>query len=393
MVFSSSSTSRRFDLDWLRVLAVLLLVPFHSALIFVISPDSIMYIKDVVGSAFLDNMAGFIHRFHMPLLFAISGASTYLALRVRGPGKYLQERVQRLLIPAIFAMVVLLPPMTYIARLARHQGGTFIKHFIGFFEINPNDLAGVYGSWTPAHTWFILFLMIFSLIALPLFMLERRSKAHHVTAAIANFFETPITLFLLVIPLALAASLDLLGDKNPLYYFLVFCIGYLLMTDPRYQISIDRIAPVALVLGIGFEVVRQTWHPQFQEWSIPWVGYGLMEQANRWLLVLAILGFGHILIRSGGPVLHYLSDASFPFYILHMPINTLIGYYIIRLDTSIAVKFILIVILTCLLTFAVYEVVRRSAATRFLFGIKVHSVGNARISRRPASVARSPSIQ
>jgi surface polysaccharide O-acyltransferase-like enzyme len=338
-------------------------------------------------------MAGFVHRFHMPLLFAISGASTYLALRVRGPGKYLLERVQRLLIPALFTIVVLLPPMTYITRLARHQGGSFIKHFIGFFEVNPNDLAGVYGSWTPAHTWFILFLMIFSLIALPMFMLERRSKDHRVTAAIASFLEKPIALLLLFIPLALAVSLDLLGDKNPLYYFLVFCIGYLLMTDPRYQDSIDRIAPAALVLGIAFEVVRQAWQPSLQEWSLPWVGYGLMEQANRWLLVLAILGFGHILIRSGGPVLRYLSDAAFPFYILHLPINTLVGYYVIQLDTVLAVKYLLIVFLTGLLTFGVYEVVRRSAVTPFLFGIKVHAMTSAKTSSRPASAVQSPLIQ
>ena len=39
---------RHYDLDWLRVLAVLLLVPFHVALIFVLDPNSIMYIKDVL---------------------------------------------------------------------------------------------------------------------------------------------------------------------------------------------------------------------------------------------------------------------------------------------------------------------------------------------------------
>ena len=44
---------RRYDLDWLRVLGVLLLVPFHVALIFVLDPYTIMYIKDVVNSRLL----------------------------------------------------------------------------------------------------------------------------------------------------------------------------------------------------------------------------------------------------------------------------------------------------------------------------------------------------
>ncbi|HLO29893.1 MAG TPA: hypothetical protein VK249_12195 [Anaerolineales bacterium] len=47
-------TQRRYDLDWLRVLAVLWLVPFHVALIFVLDPKSIMCITDVVNSRVLD---------------------------------------------------------------------------------------------------------------------------------------------------------------------------------------------------------------------------------------------------------------------------------------------------------------------------------------------------
>ena len=47
------SSERRHDLDWLRVLGVLLLIPFHVALIFVLDPYTIMYIRDVVNSPVL----------------------------------------------------------------------------------------------------------------------------------------------------------------------------------------------------------------------------------------------------------------------------------------------------------------------------------------------------
>lgn len=49
---------RRVDLDWIRVFAVLLLVPFHSALIFIPDPDVIMYVKDETYSSFLNHFAG-----------------------------------------------------------------------------------------------------------------------------------------------------------------------------------------------------------------------------------------------------------------------------------------------------------------------------------------------
>ena len=57
----TSSSERRHDLDWLRVLGVLLLIPFHVALIFVLEPYTIMYIRDSVNSPALSITTGFIH--------------------------------------------------------------------------------------------------------------------------------------------------------------------------------------------------------------------------------------------------------------------------------------------------------------------------------------------
>ena len=65
--------ARRVDLDWLRVLAVLLLVPFHSALIFIHDPQVVMYVKDEISSSFLNHFAGWIHQFHMHFYFMFQG--------------------------------------------------------------------------------------------------------------------------------------------------------------------------------------------------------------------------------------------------------------------------------------------------------------------------------
>ncbi|NTU75503.1 MAG: acyltransferase family protein, partial [Anaerolineaceae bacterium] len=159
-------------------------------------------------------------------------------------------------------------------------------------------------------------------------------------------------------------------DKNPLYYFAIFCLGYLLMTNPRYQTALDRDAPVSLILGIIFAIVRQVWFPHFAEWSLAWIGYGLLEQATRLLLVFGILGYGHRLLNRDGKTLRYLSEAAFPFYILHLPITTLVGYFVIRLNTVVAVKYLLIVLLANLLTFCGYELFKRLPGLRSLLGIK-----------------------
>lgn len=361
---------RRNDLDWLRVLAVLLLVPFHAALIFVQDPNSIVYVKDTRNSAFLANMAGFIHQFHMPLLFAISGAASGLALGVRSPGQYLRERALRLLVPLLFAVFVLIPPMTYLTRLARGETLSFGEHYLGFFRLDLNDLSGLQGTLTPAHAWFILYLLIFSLVALPGFLWARRAEHQPLLGRVATRLEKRLALFWLVIPLALMAAIDVLGDKNPFYYFAVFCLGYLLITDPRYPAALKRDAPVALAVGLLFAVLRQVWQPHFATWSLPWIGYELMGQATRWLLVLALLGWGQRGLQGGGRALRYLSEAVFPFYLLHLPITTLVGYFAIRLEMPIGVNYLLIVVVSTLLTFGVYELTRRVAVMRFLLGMK-----------------------
>jgi hypothetical protein len=74
------SSERPYDLDWLRVLGVLLLIAFHVALIFVLQPYTIVYIRDVVNSPVRSVTKGFIHMWHMPVLYMISGSATYFAL-------------------------------------------------------------------------------------------------------------------------------------------------------------------------------------------------------------------------------------------------------------------------------------------------------------------------
>lgn len=362
--------SRRYDLDWLRVAAVLLLIPFHAALIFVGDPNSIMYVKDSVYSPFLGWMAGYIHQFHMPLLFFIAGASSFYALGFRSPGKYLQERVKRLLVPALFTIVVLVPPMTFLTRINGGEKITFWKHFAGFFKFNPADITGLTGTLTPAHSWFILYLALFSAIALPLFMMVRKTTNSSFSNKLALFFEKPFTLYLLLVPIAITASIDLLGDKNPVYYFGIFILGFLLMADSRYQKAIDREASVSFILGSAFFVLRVLWHPDLAEWSLGWIGYGLMEQGTRLFLLFGILGLGHKFIQHGGKVLSYLSKAAFPFYLLHLLITTLTGFMIIRWDTTIAIKYLLIITLSTLATFGVYEILKRIPIVRFLIGIK-----------------------
>jgi peptidoglycan/LPS O-acetylase OafA/YrhL len=358
---------RRHDIDWLRVLAVLLLVPFHSALIFSLAPDDIVYVKDQVESPILIQFAYFVHLWHMPLLFVLAGASTWFALRFRTAGKYLEERFLRLVIPLVFACTTLIPLMIYVQFLDKPDFDSFWQFYAQFFRIDFGDLSGYSGTFTPSHLWFVLFLFVFSVVALPLFLYLGRESGRRLIAALATFFERRWAIFVLALPLAIAVALVDVGGKAPLLYLSLFIYGYVWAADARFQGIVDRHRISALALGVIFTVAFHV---------LVSVGGNrvlihILYYFSRWCWLIAILGFGRRWLSRSGRLLSYLSEASYPFYILHMPINTIVGFFVIQWPVGVAVKYLVINVVTILATYAVYEVlVKRVGVTRFLFGMK-----------------------
>jgi len=362
------SSKRRYDLDWLRVLGVSLLIPFHVALIFVLQPYTIMYIRDVVNSPVLSVATGFIHMWHMPILFMISGAATYFALGFRSAGEYIRERFLRLLVPLIFGILTFVPFTIYIQHsdvLSLQEG------YLGFFHIDLQNLDGMNGAFTPAHLWFILYLFIYSLAGLPIFLWLRSEKGKKVVKALRTAMQAPLSLILLGIPLTLAAAINILGAMNPLYYALIFFYGFVLASDVRFQGAIDKLTWIALAYGM-FAVVLNVMAPilSYAEWTVQWMVLGLIYQMGRWALTLAVLGLGHRFLNRTNNLLRYASEAAMPFYLLHMTFSVVTGYFVIQLDAPVTVKYPLIVLVATGLTLVAYELVRRWNVTRWLFGMK-----------------------
>jgi surface polysaccharide O-acyltransferase-like enzyme len=362
------SSERRYDLDWLRVLAVLLLIPFHVALIFVLDPNAITYVKDVVNSRVLDEAAGFVHMWHMPMLFIISGSATYFALGFRSAGQYIRKRFLRLFVPLVFGVLTFVPFTTYI----RHSNILSLQEgYTRFFRLNLEHLDGMNGTFTPAHLWFILYLFVFSLVGLPLFLTLRVEQGKGVIQVLRTWMTAPLSLIAWGIPLTLAAATNILGGFNPLYYFLVFFYGFVLASDARFQQSIDKLTSVTLAYGV-FAAMINVMMPieSYAEWSPQWMALGLMYQMGRWTLTLAVLGLGHRFLNRTNNVLRCASEAEMPFYLLHTTFSVMTGNFAIQLDAPVAVKYPLIVLVATGLTLVAYELVRRWNVTRWLFGMR-----------------------
>jgi peptidoglycan/LPS O-acetylase OafA/YrhL len=371
----SAKPTRRYDIDWLRVLAVLLLFPFHTTRIF--DTWGPFYVKNAQLSKALTFINELVNPWHMPLLFLLAGASTWYALSFRRGGQYAKERFTRLLIPFIFGLLVIVPPQSYFGLLF-HSGfsGSYFQWYTNFFTIKPTDLDGYFqGGFTMGHIWFIFYLFLFSLIALPLFLyLKKSASGQRFTGWLAAFFSLPGMIFLLAIPLYIATRL-LDFYPSPILFITYFIYGFILFTDPRYERAIDRYKLIALILGPVLYLIVPYFNlngwPDLPPWLVTINSLYIVGFAP-WFFIIAILGYGKQFLNFTNRFLKYTGEASYPVYILHQTVIVAIGFYVVQLSTNILVKYLAILIASVVATFVLYDLlVKRFNITRFLFGMRL----------------------
>ena len=158
---------RRYDIDWLRVLAMLSVFLFHCARFFDYED---WHVKNNQLDLGLSVFVSFLGLWIMPIFFLLSGEGSYFALSFRKSGQYITERLKRLVVPLLFGMFVIIAPLqVYLERVSRSQ---FVGSFIEFY---PHYFDGFYAfggnfAWMGIHLWFLEFLFIFSLLSLPPFL-------------------------------------------------------------------------------------------------------------------------------------------------------------------------------------------------------------------------------
>ncbi|RJP74037.1 MAG: acyltransferase [Candidatus Abyssobacteria bacterium SURF_17] len=378
MIAAHTALERRYDIDWLRILAVLLLIPYHTAVIF--NRGYVSYIKAEPNAA-MEAFAYFLNQWHMALLFLVSGAAAWFSLQSRGGFQFFRERINRLIIPLIFGTFAVVPVQVYFQRLYYHE---FSGSYIQFY---PHSFDGIYphGNFTWGQLWFLAYLFVFSVLTLPLFLYLRTNKGQMDISKIAVFCEKPGVVFLAAIPLMLAQALfrakwpgfqNLYNDwANFALYITVFCYGYILCADPRFFESVERRRSISIVLAIVsmalILALRQTGLPPPPDYSLNWILYMLLHGFSSWCWLMTLLGFGRRYLKFTNRILDYATEAVLPFYILHHAVIVAISYYVVRWQTTIVVKFLCISVLSLALATLIYDLlIRRVYVTRFLFGMK-----------------------
>jgi glucan biosynthesis protein C len=396
------SIKRRYDLDWLRIFATLVVFLFHAAKPFMSDPWNI---KNAQSDPILDFMAGLVDVWMMPLLFIVSGMSIALSLRSRPAGAFIQERTKRLLIPFLFGLFFLAPLQVYIERLNYGQ-------FHGsIFQFLPQAFDGLYlgyggtgnFAWMGIHLWYLGVLLIYSLVLLPLFLRLSHRTWRARLGRLGVRLESPILLILAAVPLMLLSTLDPsglgfreFGKWNLPVYFALLIYGFLTIQALQGYEVLFRRRWLFLLVGLAAGLVAA---------PLDAATYGTLDffigRAARglvmWCFLLFLLGLFQPLRQSNSRLLRHTSEMVLPFYILHQPVIIVVGHYLVLpLNYSPLVKYALLVVISLPIVIVIYEfLVRRFNLLRILHGLKPlpsnsRQVVSEEVQQRPARSGRFP---
>ena len=381
---------RRNDIDWLRIIAMLSVFVFHCTRFF---DTEDWHLKNAQQSGLLFlMMRALVWPWVMELFFLVSGVGAWYLLRSKTAGEYLRERVKRLLIPLYtVGLFILLPLQFYFDQLTKAgYSGTFlgiIPHYfrrLGLPRLtqSPSTLVPLPFS---GHLWFLQYLLLISLMVLPLLLWLKADRGQRVIATLAEWSERRGGLFLFVIPLALSliALRGLFEAQRSwadfLWYAIYFIIGYVMAADQRFIGAFKRQVWVCLVLwlvaffgGLGLLLKVFAYTPSGQQsLSAMYVLYQTIWSISSWSAVVFMLSIGARYLKSYHKALDYGNEAVLPFYLFHQTIILGVGFFVIPWHMSILPKFLIIAAISFPLIGVLYVLlVRPFEAMRFFFGMR-----------------------
>ena len=105
----TSNLNRRYDIDWLRVIAIGLLLIYHIVIGFLPWGVFIQFIQSNTSLESLWMPMTMLNIWRIPLLFFVSGMGVYFAIRKRNWKQLLVERSKRILLPLVFGVLFIVP--------------------------------------------------------------------------------------------------------------------------------------------------------------------------------------------------------------------------------------------------------------------------------------------
>lgn len=350
---------RRHDIDWVRVIAIGLLLIYHITISF--QPWGI-FLLFIPNKEFIETLwipMSLLNVWRIPILFFISGMGVFFAIKKRNWKMLLLERTRRILVPLIFGYFAIVPIHIFILQK--------------YFNQDLNYSAG-YG-----HLWFLANIFIYVLILSPIFFLIKNKPDNFIIRFSKKVIRFPLGIYIFLLPFILEVlivqpesfSLYFFTELNFSFFtshgfwigFLAFFFGfYFIALGNEFWNSISKLKFLNLSIALVLFILRWLifdFKPPLYLTSIESV-----------LWIFAIFGLSYSYLNFKSKWIVYLSKAAYPVYIIHMSFQYFSNYIIFPLEINVGLKYIIVTIITFGGSIIFYEfAINRNKLIRPLFGL------------------------
>ena len=345
-------TGRRYDIDWLRVIAIGLLIIYHIGIGFQPWGVFLQFIQNDQPLESLWIPMSMLNIWRIPLLFFVSGMGVCFAMRKRNWKQLLAERTRRILVPFVFGIFTIVPLHQLLWQKFYSQELTYAPGIV--------------------HLWFLGNIFTYVLLLVPLFYYLKKRENNRFKRILTVVYKNPAGLFAIALIFSIEAmilnpetfemySLTLHGFMIGLLAFFfgftsIYCGEQFWQTVLKWRWLFISIAVILFFARLFFFELKAP-------------NYLLGFESLNW--IFSAFGFAHKYLNHKGRTLRYLSRGAYPVYVIHMVFLYLGSYLIFPLSISPWSKLILVILFTTISCFIFYElIIRRIRIIRMLFGLK-----------------------
>ena len=322
------------------------------------------------------------------LLFMISGVATAFMLQKVRVGALLRQRSWRLLVPLVFGMLVIVPPQSYFEVIEKlnYAGsyGDFMRLYVsGYHGFCKQGSCLDLPTWN--HLWFVVYLWVYTMLIGALAALAGAKRLQSWSDALGRQLTgwKIIALPVLVLFVARYALVEYFPETHALvndwynhaHYFFLFVMGVMLALQNGFWANVDKLRWTSLGLWLFSWAVVVCLHTMPDSvGDLPIVAQmkpllRMIFCIGQWAPITAICGFGHRHLAFDSAKRRYLTEAVFPVYIVHQTLIVCMAHWLKPVKMAPGTEGAVLVVLTFAFSFGIFEVVRRVAVLRPLFGL------------------------
>ena len=296
----------------------------------------------------------------MPLLVLLAGISARYALQKHSGKEWFKARSRKLLVPATIGLLVFQRMTGYFnTQVSAIVQGTDLT--FGLPWIVKYFLWALSGTWP---LWFIQLLWVLCLLLLLVRKIDAKDKFWN-RCGKANI----VVILLLGILFRLGEQtlitdltnpfVGLLNLYKPIFYWIIFLLGYFVFSHDEVQEKVKKIWIPLLVCAVisGSILIITTWG---QDNSSPQYLSSWWCCLYGWISCLALMGWFHARFDKTNKFSQYMTRSSFGIYVIHYLVIASLGYMMKRY-TSLNPLVIYAILTVAVFTLSplLYELIRR----------------------------------